>query len=120
MEKEYFIIIGENVKILRKKRGYTQQSFAEALKISPNHVSRIENAETRVSLTLLFKIKERLSVDWNELLEKRGDDGETEQQTIEEVTRLLNRCAGRERKFIIGIIHYVYESLNRTDLLTSL
>ena len=69
MENRDFAIIGENIRRLRKENNYTQESFAEKLRISVKHVSRIENAEAYISLPLLLKIKHFFSVDANELLE---------------------------------------------------
>ncbi len=69
MENRDYAIIGENIRRLRKENNYTQESFAEKLRISVKHVSRIENAEAYISLSLLLKIKHFFSVDANELLE---------------------------------------------------
>ena len=69
MENRDYAIIEENIRRLRKENNYTQESFAEKLRISVKHVSRIENAEAYISLSLLLKIKHFFSVDANELLE---------------------------------------------------
>lgn len=118
MEEKYFIIIGRNIRRLRKSKGYTQQTFAEALKISANHVYRIENAETRVSFPLFLRIKELLGVDGNALLERQDEIGETDQRAIREVIRLLSRCDGKERAIIIRMIRCLYESLTCAGGLT--
>lgn len=118
MEKEYFVIIGKNIQRIRKSKGYTQQSFAEALKISANHVYRIENAETRVSLSLFLKIKELLGVDGNTLLEKPVEVEKTDERAIGEVSRLLKKCGRKERVFLIQMIHCLYKSLKCAGGLT--
>jgi len=84
LENRDYAIIEENIRRLRKENNYTQESFAEKLRISVKHVSRIENAEAYISLSLLLKIKHFFSVDTNELLEthtgkknkKKSDAGE--------------------------------------------
>lgn len=69
LENRDFIIIGENIRRLRKSNNYTQEYLAEKLHISSNHVYRIENAEAHISMPLLLKIKHLFEVDANELLE---------------------------------------------------
>lgn len=75
MENRDFIIIGENIRRLRRSKKYTQEYLAEKLHISANHVYRIENAEAHISMPLLLKIKHLFEVDANELLEDH-DNGE--------------------------------------------
>lgn len=108
---------GENIKRIRISRGYTQQSFAEELGISPNHVYRIENAETRVSFPLFLKIKELLYVDGNTLLEKHRDACKTDRHSIEEIIRLLGKCGKKERTVIIRMIHHLHDSLSHVGQL---
>ena len=77
LENRDFIIIGENIRRLRRSKNYTQEYLAEKLDISSNHVYRIENAEAHISMPLLLKIKQLFEVDANELLEDH-DNGEKE------------------------------------------
>lgn len=81
MENRDFIIIGENIRRLRRSKNYTQEYLAEKLHISANHVYRIENAEAHISMPLLLKIKHLFEVDANELLEDH-DNGEKEISVI--------------------------------------
>ena len=77
LENRDFIIIGENIRRLRRSKNYIQEYLAEKLHISANHVYRIENAEAHISMPLLLKIKHLFEVDANELLEDH-DNGEKE------------------------------------------
>lgn len=81
LENRDFIIIGENIRRLRRSKNYTQEYLAEKLHISANHVYRIENAEAHISMPLLLKIKHLFEVDANELLEDH-DNGEKEISVI--------------------------------------
>ena len=81
LENRDFIIIGENIRRLRRSKNYIQEYLAEKLHISANHVYRIENAEAHISMPLLLKIKHLFEVDANELLEDH-DNGEKEISVI--------------------------------------
>ena len=50
------------IKEYREKCDYTQEEFAEKLKISVRHIQRIENKESNPSITLFKKIVELLDI----------------------------------------------------------
>lgn len=45
------------IKVTRKKRGFSQQTFAEALGISPGHMGDIERGARRPSLGLAARME---------------------------------------------------------------
>jgi transcriptional regulator with XRE-family HTH domain len=47
---------GKNIKIIRNKRGWTQQRLAEAAKIHPVYVSYIEKGSRNPSVTNIFRL----------------------------------------------------------------
>lgn len=52
-DKKYnsiLLILGQNVRDIRKSLGLTQEEFSEKLNITPNHLSKIENGNTGISL----------------------------------------------------------------------
>ena len=59
--------LGARIKNLRRKLGYTQEQFAEAIGVAPRHVSRIENGVNSPSIDTLAKIADILQVDIKEL-----------------------------------------------------
>lgn len=59
--------LGARIKNLRRKLGYTQEHFAEAIGVAPRHVSRIENGVNSPSIDTLAKIADILQVDIKEL-----------------------------------------------------
>lgn len=65
-------IFGENVKYYRKKRGFSQEEFAEEIDVSPNHVSVIETGKKFVTYSLLEKIVEVLDVMPSTLFHTNG------------------------------------------------
>lgn len=67
MELDYKAI-GKRIKIARIKADLTQERLAEAVQVSPSHMSNIETGTTRVSLTTLVTIANALSVTTDDLL----------------------------------------------------
>ncbi len=59
--------IGKRVKIARIKADMTQERLAEAVGISPTHLSNIETGTTRVSLMTIVKLANALSVTVDDL-----------------------------------------------------
>jgi len=59
---------GENLKILRKDNGLTQEELAERAEISVRYLQSLESGEYWPSLRVLSKTKIALNVEWNELL----------------------------------------------------
>ena len=74
MQTEYaerYITLGLKIAYYRKKRGYTQESFAEKVGISLNVLAQVEGTGTvrGVSLETLFKMADALQVAPSKLLE---------------------------------------------------
>ena len=74
MQTEYaerYITLGLKIAYYRKKRGYTQESFAEKVGISLNFLAQVEGTGTvrGVSLETLFKMADALHVAPSKLLE---------------------------------------------------
>ncbi|MFI3212801.1 MAG: helix-turn-helix transcriptional regulator [Eubacteriales bacterium] len=61
-------LIGLKIKECRKNHKLTQEKLAELIDISPQHVSHIESANTKLSLSCFVNICNALSVTPNELL----------------------------------------------------
>ena len=61
--------LGKNIAIQRKKQKYSQNTFAEMLNISREHLAKIETAKRSVSLDLLIDIAENLGVKVRELID---------------------------------------------------
>lgn len=69
--------IGENVKVLRKRKGLTQGELAGAAGIQLTQVSRIENNDTDPKASTLIKVMKALDCSANDLFDspeqKSGD-----------------------------------------------
>lgn len=73
-EKEYekdmmdYIAMGKRIKDLRKDRGLTQENLAARTGLSSAHISNIETAHTKTSLTTLVTIANALSVSLDDIV----------------------------------------------------
>ena len=72
--KDQYIQLGLNMAYYRKKNNLTQEQLAEAVKLSRNHISKIEakNVKTSLSLDALFDIAKILKVTPSALLEYKN------------------------------------------------
>ncbi len=67
-KKQVYKIIGKNIQKVRKEKGYTQETFAEAMNVSWSYVSKIESGILNLSIGKLYDFANFLDVDLNELL----------------------------------------------------
>ena len=110
-------MLNENIKQLRKNKGYTQETLAQQLGVVRQTVSKWEKGLSVPDAELLQKIAEVLEVDVGELLGASAvsekDNGEIAQQLvrINEQLAIKNRRARRVWK-TIGIVAAVVASLN--------
>ena len=56
------IRIGEQIKKLRKRKDYSQETLAEAIGVSVMTISRIENGSAAMSIQILIKLARVLEV----------------------------------------------------------
>lgn len=97
VENEKYIMLGNNIKRLRKQKYYTQEKMAELLDISTNHLYRIETGKSHVSLSLLFKIAEILNEDTSELFK---GEYEVDREIVKEVEKILQKSNAMEQEII--------------------
>ena len=67
MELNY-ALIGARIKRIRKSQKLTQERLSEMAGISPQHMSQIESAKTKLSLPTLINICNALNVSANKIL----------------------------------------------------
>lgn len=60
--------IAEKVRLVRDRTGYKVSQLARACGIDPSHWSRIENADTNVSLETLMRVSQFLGIGLDELI----------------------------------------------------
>lgn len=70
MKELDFSRIGQRIKEVRTDKKLTQEYIAETTGVNVSHISNIENAKVKVSLTLLVAICNALEVTIDYILEK--------------------------------------------------
>ena len=95
-------IIGERIRVLRIKKGYTQAYLAELSGIEPSNISHIERAATKLSLPTLVSIANALGATLDEIvydnLEKSAHISQGE------INSLLADCNDSELRALAEII----------------
>ena len=62
------IRIGENIKRLRKAKGFTQEQLAELMNVSCAAVSKWESSDTYPDITLIFPLASLFEISIDELM----------------------------------------------------
>lgn len=94
--------IGSNIRYYRQKAGLRQNQLSDVIDVSPQHISHIESG-TKLSLPVLVKIANALSVDTDSLLgyniKKKSDKelreallARTKNFSPEDYDKLLKLC----------------------------
>lgn len=68
MKKEINIILGERVKMLRNKQGYTREAFSEMISVSPRFLADLESGNVGVSISTLKTISQKLNISSDYLI----------------------------------------------------
>ncbi len=64
--------IGNNIRMLRKERGYSQESFADAVGLHRTYMGGVERGERNVSILNLLKILRKLECHPNQIFSGLG------------------------------------------------
>jgi transcriptional regulator with XRE-family HTH domain len=67
-EEQLLLQIGDNIRKVRKQRGYSQEEFADIAGFSRSYYTEIETGKRNISVLNLIKIIKTLKVDPNELI----------------------------------------------------
>ncbi len=89
------ILIGNNIKRLRREKELTQEALAEYLNVSVAAVSKWERNETFPDITLLFPLAQFFGVSLDDLM---GYDEKRMENEVKAIMKEYERL-GKERKF---------------------
>lgn len=67
-DRQYLVKLGDNIRRVRKQRGYSQEEFADIAGFSRSYYTEIETGKRNISIINLIKIMEVLKVDPNEII----------------------------------------------------
>ena len=106
-KKEINILVGANIKREREKAGYTQERFSEMVGIGTKSLSAIERGTVGVSLALLVRICNVLSISSNTLLFE-----DTPKNDVQGLTERLERLNPGQYAIAKSIICKLFEAFS--------
>ena len=95
-KKPLNLAIGRNVKLIREQAGLTQEQLAEILGLGDKHLSAIECGAAGLSMPVLVKLCDALSVTADSVLfgERAGDDDRAQVTCL--LTERLQRLSDKQ------------------------
>ncbi|MDD4877259.1 MAG: helix-turn-helix transcriptional regulator [Dehalococcoidales bacterium] len=67
-EQQYLKQLGDNIRVIRQKMGYSQEEFAEVAGFSRSYYTEIETGKRNISVLNFIKIIEALKIDPKEII----------------------------------------------------
>ena len=61
--------LGEQLRFLRKDKGFTQEELAEKVGVHPTYIGKIEGGKSNISTIMLFKLSRALGVKLSKVFE---------------------------------------------------
>ncbi|MEC3651383.1 helix-turn-helix transcriptional regulator [Bacillus subtilis] len=107
--------LGSRVKLLRKKRGYTQQQLADHLDMGRSNFGHIENDRVKPTSDDLQKLAEILNTTTDYLLtgyESNEDDLDPEIRAIQRAAKKMNP---EDRKKMVGAMKALFKEAFKED-----
>ena len=117
---EIQIPLGQNIKRLRKQKGWSQKKLAQEIGAHITHFNRIETGKYIPALETVIKLARVLEVPVDYLIgsnESNLEDIRIEDQTFSEKIKLLNSFNEKEREAIITIIDAILTKRKMLKLL---
>ncbi len=90
------ILIGKNIRSVRKGKKMSQERLAELSDMHPSHISDIENGKVNASLSAYLQIAEALNVPLSELV--RFSIGKDDKGIEAELVELFALVRGLDKK----------------------
>lgn len=97
-----FKLIGLRIKERRFEEQITQAYLAEQAELSPQYLSQVEAGKKHISLEALVKVAMALHTTADDLL--TGNQFDTEDEYVRELSMLLEDCSGVERRILFEMI----------------
>ncbi|MBQ6698287.1 MAG: helix-turn-helix transcriptional regulator [Oscillospiraceae bacterium] len=102
--------IGQRIRKYRKAHGMSQEQLAEKIGISVTHMSHIETANTKLSLSVFVDIARALEVQTDDLL---SDNKGGKQIAEDEIIDILNHSSASQVRIIADIVKATKTALDK-------
>lgn len=103
--------IGQRIRKYRKASNLSQEQLAEKVGISVTHMSHIETGNTKLSLPVLVKIADALSVQTDAIIYEHPQVNKT--IIKQEISELLDSCSAQKLDVIINVLRTTKISLDK-------
>ena len=101
--------VGSRIREVRKSKHLSQDALAEMVKISPSHMSDIENGKTNISLDVFMRITEALQVSSDWIL--RTNVPSVAHLQSGEIADILSDCSASETQALIKLLRSMKSAL---------
>ena len=108
---DYFKI-GERIRKTRRAHDISQEALAEMVDISVTHMSHIETANTKLSLSVIAAISSALNVSIDYLV--FGEDKE-DNKYYRQIEGILATCKPDNARIILGAVDSLNKLLNANN-----
>lgn len=112
-----FKAIGKRIKIARIRTNLTQETVADRIGVTPQHVSNIETGNSSVSLTTLVAIANLLNVSVDELL--CDTVLKSKPVFIKEADDIFKDCNEYEVRVLVDVLKATKSSMRNIKLFES-
>ncbi len=112
-----FKAIGKRIKIARIRTNLTQETVADKIGVTPQHVSNIETGNSSVSLTTLVAIANLLNVSVDELL--CDTVLKSKPVFIKEADDIFKDCNEYEVRVLVDVLKATKSSMRNIKLFES-
>lgn len=109
-----FKAIGKRIKIARIRANLTQETVADKIGVTPQHISNIETGNSSVSLTTLIAIANLLKVSVDELL--CDTVLKSKPVFLKEAAEILSDCNDYEVRVLIDILKAAKHSMRNVKM----
>lgn len=103
--------IGQRIRKYRKASNLSQEQLAEKAGISVTHMSHIETGNTKLSLAVLVKIADILSVQTDAIIYENPQINKT--SINQELSELIDTCSANELHVIVDVLKATKISLDK-------
>jgi len=102
--------IGQRVRKYRKAQGLSQEQLAEMVGISVTHMSHIETANTKLSLSVFVELARALNIQTDDLL---SDVKSGKVQAIEDINDVFERSTPEQTRIIADTVKAIKIALDK-------
>ncbi|MFV0520404.1 MAG: helix-turn-helix domain-containing protein [Lachnospirales bacterium] len=106
MSKEIdYVQLGLKIKEIRKSKSITQSQLAEMVDVNPSHISNMENAYTKVSLSVLVSVANALETSVDYIL--YGNYSNTKNIIEKEILFTIKELDEKTKEKVLKIIEVI-------------